>query len=180
MCSRREELISVIADADKIFLRIDFSATNKMTTLRNLMHDTKQEQARPSRDRKERFIDIKANPKKEEKKEISNNVLRIMYPTSKKYLICNLVEMAARQDQFGRPRFKKEAKKGGSPITTRHTFKAKYPEQQQEEVISLEIIGVEATRKHQTRRENQRSSTQSLCCQINAKSCLYFHTNMTQ
>jgi len=67
----------VIEDADKIFLRIDSSATQKM---KQLMQNRRQEEAKLGIDKKGKLSE------KEEKKEISNNVLRIMYPTSNRLL----------------------------------------------------------------------------------------------
>ncbi len=59
-------------DSDRIFLRIDYSATNKMKLL---MQNKRMEQ--PS------MAPKKEPPlRREDKKEISNNVLMIMYPTS--------------------------------------------------------------------------------------------------
>ena len=68
---------AVIEDADKIFLRIDSSATQKM---KQLMQNRRQEEAKLGIDKKGKLSE------KEEKKEISNNVLRIMYPTSNRLL----------------------------------------------------------------------------------------------
>ena len=73
MCKQQEELNITIEDADKILLKVDSSATNKMTTL---MQDQKKETSKTSAAKK-------LLPKKEEKKEVSNKLLNMMYPASK-------------------------------------------------------------------------------------------------
>lgn len=71
MCAERSNLIEIIDDTDKIFLRIDRSATNQLRILMN----TK------TRDNPQQNVE-----KKEQSKEMSDKLKRIINPSCKIYL----------------------------------------------------------------------------------------------
>ncbi len=69
-CAKRKDMEAIVEDTDKIFLRIDYSATNKMMLL---MQGRRMEQ-QTGKGRMEA-------PGREERKDLSNNLLMLMYPS---------------------------------------------------------------------------------------------------